>query len=160
MHRVNTINCRPFGWNEKYWTTYQVIWSLSVFKVFPSNSTSSDSLIVIDPIFWLYFKRCFFPNVIKWNFPGFVFTELILNKCIRFLISCSKLLIIKGRLLPWEYKALSSAKLQMSDTSTARKMSLIKILKSKGLNIEPWGIPRMMLAQSPYADPIFVLCLR
>ena len=36
----------------------------------------------------------------------------------------------------------------MSDFSTTRKMSLMKILKSKGPNIEPWGIPRMTFAQS------------
>ena len=33
-------------------------------------------------------------------------------------------------------------------------------IKSKGPNIEPLGIPRMILAQSRYAEPIFVLCLR
>ena len=42
----------------------------------------------------------------------------------------------------------------MSDFSTTRKMSLMKILKSKGPNIEPWGIPRMTLAQPLYAEPI------
>ena len=33
MRRVSTINCRPCGWNEKYWTQSQVIWNLSVFEV-------------------------------------------------------------------------------------------------------------------------------
>ena len=42
--------------------------------VIPSKSTSSDSLIVIDPIFRPYFKRFFFPNIINWNFPGFSFS--------------------------------------------------------------------------------------
>ena len=32
------------------------------------------------------------------------------------------MLRIKGRLLPWEYKVLSSAKLQMSDFSTTKKL--------------------------------------
>ena len=36
----------------------------------------------------------------------------------------------------------------MSDFSTTRKMSLMKILKSKGPNMEPCGIPRITLAQS------------
>ena len=48
--------------------------------VIPSNSTSSDAFVVIDPIFRLYFKQFFFPSIINWNFPGFVFSELILNQ--------------------------------------------------------------------------------
>ena len=30
--RVSTINCRPWGWNEKYWTPPQVMWNLAVFQ--------------------------------------------------------------------------------------------------------------------------------
>ena len=52
-------------------------------------------------------------------------------------MSCSRLFRIKGRALSLENKVLSSARLQMSDFSTTRKMSLIEILKSKGPNIEP-----------------------
>ena len=40
----------------------------------------------------------------------------------------------------------------MSHFSTSRKMSSVKILKSKGPNVNPWGIPRMALAQSLYAS--------
>ena len=109
--------------------------------VIPSNSTSSDSLTVIDLFFRLYFKRFFYPSIKNWNFPALALIELILNQWRRFLTSCSRLLRIKERLLPWEYKVLSSAKLQMSDFSATRKMSLRKILKSKGPNIEPWRIP-------------------
>ena len=35
MHDTSTINCRPFGWNAKYWTLCQVICNLSVFEVWP-----------------------------------------------------------------------------------------------------------------------------
>ena len=38
-------------------------------------------------------------------------------------------------LLPWEFKVLSSVKLQMTEFSTTRKILLIKLLKSKGPNI-------------------------
>ena len=33
MYGVSTINCRPGGWSEKYWTPSQVVWNLSVFEV-------------------------------------------------------------------------------------------------------------------------------
>ena len=31
--RVSTINCRPSGWNEKYWSPPQVMWNFAVFEV-------------------------------------------------------------------------------------------------------------------------------
>ena len=118
-------------------------------------------LIVIDPIFQtIFFKRFFFPSIINWNFLEFALKELILNEYRSLFISCSRLFRITGRLLPWETKVLSSAKLQMPDFSTTRKMSLIKILKSKGPNIEPWEIPWMISAQSLHAEPVFILCLQ
>ena len=139
----------------KAWNLYSTVqhkfsrWFLK-FKalsiLISSNSTSSYSLIVTDPIFRLYFKQFFFPSIINWNFPGFALSDLILNQYRRFHISCSRLLRIKGKLLPWEHKVLSSTKLQRSGFSTTRKMSVIKILQSNGPNIEPSEIPQMTLA--------------
>ena len=41
-----------------------------------------------------------------------------------------------------------------------KKISLIKILKSRGPRIESWGIPLVTLAQSLHKVPVFVLCSR
>ena len=67
---------------------------------------------------------------------------------------------MKGKLLPWENKVLTSAKLKMYDLSTTRIIPLKKILKIKGPNIELQGIPRMALVQSLYVESIFFLCSR
>ena len=39
-----------------------------------------------------------------------------------------------------------------------KKISLIKILKSRDPRIDLWGILLVTLAQSLYEEPIFVLC--
>ena len=79
-------NVKYFLIHLKAWSLYWAMrrsFSISFFKfkalsiVILSNSTSSDSLIVIDPIFRLYLKRFFFPSIINWTFPGFAFGELI-----------------------------------------------------------------------------------
>ena len=49
--------------------------------------------------------------------------------------------LILGRSFPHEYIVLSSAKLQISDFSMKKKISLMNILNSRGPNIEPCGIP-------------------
>ena len=127
--------------------------NLRLSIVIPSNWISTDTLTIIDPIFRLYFKRFFFPSTIHWTFPGFAlmssFKLIWVNfEPIKKIFISSRLLRNQERLLPWENKMLSSAKLQMSDFSTTRKMSLIKILESKGANMESWEIPRMALALS------------
>ena len=48
----------------------------------------------------------------------------------------------------------------MLDFCISKDISLIKLLKSNGPNIEPWGIPRMNSNQSILEDPTLVLCLR
>ena len=49
--------------------------------------------------------------------------------------------LILGRSFPHEYIVLSSAKLQISDFSMKKKISLMNILNSRGPNIEPCGTP-------------------
>ena len=41
-----------------------------------------------------------------------------------------------------------------------KKIPLIKISKSRGPRIEPWGTPLITLAQPLHEVPIFVLCSR
>ena len=62
MHRVSTMNCRPCGWNEKYWTPPQAIWNLSVFEPIRncinssiSTGTFPDELKIADIV--LLFKK-------------------------------------------------------------------------------------------------------
>ena len=67
--------------------------------------------------------------------------------------------LILARSFPHEYAVLLSAKLQISDFSTKKKISLINILNNSGPNIEPWGIPRLISDHLLYEEPILVLCL-
>ena len=78
-----------------------------------------------------------------------------LNHLKRIFVSCSRLFKITERLSPQENNALSSANLHMSDFSINKKISLIKILKSRGPRMDLWGIPLVTLTQSPYEEPIF-----
>ena len=71
-----------------------------------------------------------------------------------------KFLITVCRSWLQEYNVLLSAKLQMLDFCISKNISLLKILKSNGRNIEPWGIPRMNLNQSLKEDPTLILYLR
>ena len=48
--------------------------------------------------------------------------------------------LILGRPFPHECIVLSSAKLQISDFSTKKKISLMNMLNNSGPNIEPCGI--------------------
>ena len=66
--------------------------------------------------------------------------------------------LILARPFPHEYTVLSSAKLQISNFSRKKKISLINILNNSGLNIEPWGIPRQILDHLLYEEPTLVLC--
>ena len=56
-------------------------------------------------------------------------------------IKCS---LILGRSFPHEYIVLLSAKLQISDFSTKKKILLMNILNNSGLNIDPCCIPRQI----------------
>ena len=55
---------------------------------------------------------------------------------------------------------LSWAKLQISQFSININWSLIETLKSKGSNINPWGIPFFTLGQKLHEEPIFTSCFR
>ena len=49
--------------------------------------------------------------------------------------------LILGMPFPHEYTVLSSAKLQISYSSTENRISLMNILNNNGPNIEPCDIP-------------------
>ena len=66
--------------------------------------------------------------------------------------------LILGRSFPFEYAVLSSTKLQISDSSTKKKISLMNILHNSGPNIDPWGIPRQISDHLLYEEPI-AICL-
>ena len=68
-----------------------------------------------------------------------------------FFIVHIKSCLILGRSYPHKYTALSSAKLQIFDSSTKKKISLMNILNNSGPNIEPWGIPQQI------SEPTLVL---
>ena len=51
---------------------------------------------------------------------------------------------------------LSSGNLHISDFSMNKKISLIKILKSRGPRMDFWGILLVTLAQSLYEKPVFL----
>ena len=61
-----------------------------------------------------------------------------------FFILHIKFSLILARSFPHEYIILSSVKLQTSDFSTKKKISLMNILSNSGSNIEPCGIPRQV----------------
>ena len=60
-----------------------------------------------------------------------------------------KFSVILGRSFPHEYTVLSSAKLQISDFSTKKKISLMNILNNSGPNISDHLL---------YEEPTLVLC--
>ena len=66
--------------------------------------------------------------------------------------------LILARSFPHEYTVLSSAKLQISDFYTKKKISLMNILNNSGPNIEPWAIPRQISDHLHYEEPTLVLC--
>ena len=66
--------------------------------------------------------------------------------------------LILARSFPREYIVLSSAKLQSSDFSTKKEISLMNILNNSGPNIEPWGVPQQISDHSLYEEPTLVLC--
>ena len=51
---------------------------------------------------------------------------------------------------------LLSGNLHISDFSMKKKMSLIKILKSRGPRMDFWGILLVTLAQSLYEGAVFL----
>ena len=65
--------------------------------------------------------------------------------------------LILGRSFPHEYMVLSSAKLQISDFSTKKKISLMNILNNSAPNIEPCGIPRQIPHNLLYGESTFML---
>ena len=127
--------------------------------VIPSNSTWSESLTLTGPIVTQSFGYMDFPRSISWNFCGFVLSEFKLNHLGKIFISCSRLFKITERLSPQETYALSSAQLHISDFSINRKISLTKILKSRGPRKYLWWILLVTLAQALYEDPILLICL-
>ena len=58
-----------------------------------------------------------------------------------FFIAHIKSYLILGRSFPHKYTALSSAKLQISEFSTKKKISLMNTLNSSGPSIKPLGYP-------------------
>ena len=75
-----------------------------------------------------------------------------------FLIGDIKSSVILGRSFPHKYTVLSSARLQISDFSVKKKISLMNILNSSGPNIEPCGIPQQISDHLLYGEPTKVLC--
>ena len=65
-----------------------------------------------------------------------------------------------SKFIPHEQRLLSSAKLQISDFAEKKNKSLIKILKSKGLSIELFGIPFKIFVQPLNVETIWILCVR
>ena len=59
-----------------------------------------------------------------------------------FFIVHNKSSLILGRYFPYEYVVFPSAKLNISDFSTKKKILLINILNNGGPNIESWAMPR------------------
>ena len=59
-----------------------------------------------------------------------------------FFIVHNKSSLILGRYFPYESVVFPSAKLQISDFSTKKKILLINILNNGGPNIESWAMPR------------------
>ena len=60
------------------------------------------------------------------------------------------------RLSPQKNNVLLSTKLHISDFKINKKISLIKILKNRGLRIDPWGIPLVTLAILHYIKSQFL----
>ena len=75
-----------------------------------------------------------------------------------FFIVYSKSTLILGRSLRHGIYSIVIAKLQISDFSTKKEISLINILNKSGPNIEPCGIPRETSDHFLYKEPIAVLC--
>ena len=83
----------------------------------------------------------------------------------RILISRSRLFKIYLEIISTqENNLLSSSNLHISNFSINKKISLIKILKSRGSRTDLWGIPLVTFAhykiRSLYEEPIFFLCFR
>ena len=64
--------------------------------------------------------------------------------------------LILGRYSPHEYIVLSSAKLQISDFSRKKKISLMNIFNNHRFNIETCGIPQQ-ISDLLYEEPTLVL---
>ena len=77
----------------------------------------------------LIFNICLSPRIISWNFPWSALKEFNLNHFNMFFVVHIKPSLILGRSFPHEYTVLSSAKLQVSDFSTEKKILSIKYIK-------------------------------
>ena len=58
---------------------------------------------------------------------------------------------------PHEYVELPSAKLQISDFSTKKKISLMNMLNNNGSNIKPCGVPRQTSDYLLYEELTLIL---
>ena len=67
-----------------------------------------------------------------------------------------KLVKITERLTSRENNVLASGNLHISDFSMNKKISLIKILKSRRPRMDFWGILLVALAQSLYEEAVFL----
>ena len=99
------------------------------------------------------FDRSDFSRIVNWNFPGFHLSALKLNyqELHYHALDFSKLL--RGYL--HKRTMLSSAKLHLSSFLINKKMSVMKILKSRGRRIS-----QVTLVQSLYEYLICVLLFR
>ena len=86
------------------------------------------------------FMTIFIPENHKLKLTGLAFEKINLNHFNMFFIACVKSSFILGRSFPLEYVVLSSSKLQISDFSTKKKISLMSILNNNVPNIEPCDI--------------------
>ena len=96
---------------------------------------------------------------------GSKITPLTQIRVKRILISRSRLFKIYLEIISTqENNLLSSSNLHISNFSINKKISLIKILKSRGSRKDLWGIPLVTFAhykiRSLYEEPIFFLCFR
>ena len=114
--------------SEKLTPAYKFLQKLVLCpKLFQAIQSHRILLTIIDPILREYCICSDFYLKFPW-----VCCKWINLEPRRFSISCSRLFRIKGSLLPQKYIVISSAKLQMFDFPTIRKMSLMKMLESNG----------------------------
>ena len=73
-----------------------------------------------------------------------------------FFIVHIKSCLVLARSFPHEYTVLLSAKLQLSNFSRKKKISLMKIVNNNGPNIEPWGNPQQISDHLLYEEPTLI----
>ena len=113
--------------------------------VVPSSKTSSlASTLIISFLIYVSDKtpeEDKTPRILNWNFPGLAFNEFNLSQYNIPLVSKIRFSSTSVNHSPHEYKALSSAKLQIAYCSIIINLSLINILNKINPSIDPRGKP-------------------